>query len=244
MKKNYRYDNRSTSGRNAAKILFAALLLLSLCTLISCKEQGTDDGSGGSAGDSLVYWCPMHPEVQQNEPGECAKCGGMQLLLKDPANFLDAVLKPVSSDVLSTVHMTSPAYKTFPQEETLLGYVDYDNYAKYDISSRYSGRIEKLNVRYNYQPIKKGDIVFEIYSADLVTAQENLLYLLKSAPEEKALIEAARQKLVLLQLTPEQIAKTETSGKVNSSIPVYSKYSGHVQEMRSTEMVSDPMASF
>jgi membrane fusion protein, copper/silver efflux system len=31
----------------------------------------------------VVYWCPMHPEVVQDTPGECAKCGGMELVKKE-----------------------------------------------------------------------------------------------------------------------------------------------------------------
>ena len=28
----------------------------------------------------MIYTCPMHPEVRQNHPGKCPKCGGMELV--------------------------------------------------------------------------------------------------------------------------------------------------------------------
>ena len=47
------------------------------------------------------------------------------------------------------------------------------------ISARVSGRIEKLYLRYRYQPIEAGQKIMDIYSPELLTAQQNLLFLLK-----------------------------------------------------------------
>lgn len=213
-------------------------LLFAGCNDPAKQQTSSDDQK------SEMYYCPMHPEVEQDHPGECSKCGGMKLVLKDPANFLDAVLKPTSSNILSKVHIIKPEYKALPVEVSALGFIDYDVNNKTDISSRYSGRIEKLYIKYNYQVIKKGDPVFEIYSPDLVTSQENLIYLLKTSPEEKSLINAARQKLKLLQLTDEQIKGIESSKKIKSSMTVYSKYDGHVHEMLGTKMEVQNMTNF
>lgn len=230
MKKNCRYGKF---------LLFVFCLLFA----VGCNEPAQQQTDPDNA-KSEIYYCPMHPEVEQDHPGECSKCGGMKLVLKDPANFLDAVLKPVSANVISKANIIKPEYKNLPVEISALGYIDYDNNNKADISSRYSGRIEKLYIKHNYQPVKKGDPVFEIYSQDLVTAQENLIYLLKTSPEEKSLIDAARKKLRLLQLTNEQISEIENSKKVNSSMTVYSKYDGHVHEMIGSEMGNQQMADF
>lgn len=230
MKKNCRYDKF---------LLFVFCLLFA----VGCNESTQQQTDSGNA-KSEIYYCPMHPEVQQDHPGECAKCGGMKLVLKDPANFLDAVLKPVSSNVISKANIIKPEYKNVPVEVSALGYVDYDDNNKADISSRYSGRIEKLYIKYNYQSVKKGDPVFEVYSQDLVTAQENLIYLLKTSPEETSLIDAARKKLKLLQLTDEQIMEIENSKRVKNSMTVYSKYNGHVQEISSGQMGNQQMSDY
>ena len=47
------------------------------------KEEAKHEHSGDekshehdeAAGEKAVYTCPMHPEVKQNEPGKCPKCG-------------------------------------------------------------------------------------------------------------------------------------------------------------------------
>lgn len=209
---------------------------------IGCNEPAQEQTNNNNS-KSEIYYCPMHPEVQQNHPGECGKCRGMKLVLKDPANFLDAVLKPVAANTISKAKITKPEYRNVMVEVKTTGYIDYDNNNKADISSRYSGRIEKLYIKYNYQTIKKGDPVFEVYSQDLVTAQENLIYLLKTSLNETTLIDAARKKLKLLQLTDEQIKDIEISKKVKNSMTVYSKYNGHVREL-STSMTNQQMDDF
>ena len=221
------------------KVLSMGYILFSFFVLTSCEEQvkPTTDNQQ----PKLIYYCPMHTDVQRDHPGKCPKpeCKGMELVLKEDGDDLELVVQPVSSVILSKIKVVNPIYASRAINIEASGYLDYDNYSKFDISSRYSGRIEKLHIKYNYQPIKKGDIVFEIYSPDLVTAQENLLYLLKGSPNEKELINAAREKLKLLQLTDEQIKQIETTGKVINAIPVFSKYTGHIHEMLDVKMDPD-----
>ena len=222
MKKNCRFVNK-------LQFLFGILLLI---MLISCMDEKSDVLNQ----EAETYYCPMHPEVQQNEPGECEKCNGMKLVLKDSENYLDAVLKPVSSSILSNVKIINPQYKSFSAAVEVFGVLEYDDKEKNNISSIYSGRIEKLHIRYNYQPVKKGDKILEIYSPEVVTAQENLIYLLKTSPDEKFLIEAAKQKLFLLQISKEQINEIEETKIVKHTFSVYSNYEGHIQEMGSEKM--------
>ncbi|HLG02810.1 MAG TPA: efflux RND transporter periplasmic adaptor subunit [Bacteroidia bacterium] len=222
--------------RFADRLPFSQRSLALMCGLGSQLFFSCDGWDAGeTAADTTVkyiYYCPMHPDVEQDEPGICPKpeCQGMALILKDTGDYLAAVLRPVSSSVLSKISLVNPVFKSQNVYAEATGYVDYDNYSKYNVSSRFPGRIEKLFVKYNYQSIKKGEVLFEIYSPDLVTAQENLLYAIKNSPDDSALIKASRQKLKLLQLTDEQINRIETSGKASYSLPVFSEYDGHIHE--------------
>jgi Cu(I)/Ag(I) efflux system membrane fusion protein len=235
MKRNWKKDRMTIKGKYSSYLYVGIACILFLFT-------GCDNSQSSKKETTLKekaeYYCPMHPEIHQDHPGKCPKpeCAGMELVLKENQEYLEAALKPVSSNVLSKITLVNPQYKKLPLVTEALGYIDYDNYSKYDISSRYSGRIDNLYIKYNYQPIKKGDPVFEIYSADIVNAQENLIYLLKNNPSEKDLIDAARQKLILLQLTDAQIKEIETTKKVRNTITVYSKYDGHVHEMMDSKM--------
>ena len=232
MKRNYKYGK--------------FLLVVGCWLLVSCNGDTQEQTPMANAQSDSIYYCPMHPEVQQNHPGKCPKpeCHEMPLVLKQSDDYLESALKSVSSNVLSKIHIVNPEFKKIPIQVEALGFIDYDNFSKYDISSRYSGRIDKLYIKYNYQPIKKGDVIFEVYSADLVTAQENFLYLLKTSPNEKELINAAKQKLKLLQLTPEQIEEIVNTKKVKTEMPVFSKYDGHVHEMVDSKMVTAEMNDY
>src|SRR5688572_22031958 len=62
----------------------------------------------------------------------------------------------------------------------LNGVVSYDSRNKISISSRVTGRIERLSIKYNFQPVKKGQLIMEIYSPDLAAAQRELLFVART----------------------------------------------------------------
>lgn len=177
---------------------------------------------------ATLYTCPMHPEIKDNKPGICPKC--KMFLVPDTAEKIGHVMENANSSVISSIKTTKPVFKKINPTIDADGYIDYDDRTKNNISSLVSGRIEKLYVRYNYQHIHKGEKVFEIYSPELVSAQENLIYILNNSPDEKQLLQAAKQKLNLLGFTEEMIQEVASSRKSMRSVPVFSKYEGHVHE--------------
>ena len=70
----------------------------------------------------------------------------------------------------------------------------------------------------------------EIYSPGLVTAQRELLYLLKSDPENSQLISGAKQRLYLLGISESQVVQLLASQKESYSFPVFSPFDGYVVE--------------
>jgi hypothetical protein len=59
------------------------------------------------------------------------------------------------------------------------GVIQYNTNNVSAISARVSGRIERLYIKYNYQAVVRGQKLADIYSADLVNAQQELLFLKK-----------------------------------------------------------------
>jgi membrane fusion protein, copper/silver efflux system len=237
MKENCRYDKAAwTSALERKRDILLGLLivLFSACNEPEKKVETVTE-------TPHTYYCPMHPDVMQDHPGKCPKpeCQGMDLVLKITGAF-DMVLEPVNASVLGSVKTINPIYKSMPADLVLKGYIDYDDRTKNNVSSLVSGRIEKLYVKYNYQPIRKGQKLFEIYSPELVTAQENLLYLMSNDPGQKGLIENAEQKLSLLGFTPEMLSILKKEKKPRRTVPVYSSYNGHAHagssDMQRSEM--------
>ena len=111
-----------------------------------------------------------------------------------------------------------------------LGNIMYDTRQVGSVSARIAGRIEKLYVRYRYQAVSKGQKILDLYSPEILTAQQNLLFLLKSDPENTSFITAAKEKLLLLGMSNAQLQQVIKTRKPTFTISIYSPYSGHVHE--------------
>jgi Cu(I)/Ag(I) efflux system membrane fusion protein len=143
---------------------------------------------------------------------------------------LNDLLQPTDRFVVSSVQVTTLQRKEVPVEVDALGTVAYDTRLINTISARVSGRIEKLYVKYRYQHIMKGQKIMDIYSPELLTTEQELLFLIKNDPSNASLINAAKQKLLLLGVSPSQLQQIIKSGKPSLTIAVYSNYSGHIHE--------------
>jgi Cu(I)/Ag(I) efflux system membrane fusion protein len=153
---------------------------------------------------------------------------------------LNTVLQPVNSSVISDIKAIIPEQKKIATTISAQGYLDFDARVFNNIASHYSGRIEKLYIKYAFQDIHAGQRVFDIYSPDMVTAQQDLIFLVKNSPSETGLINAAKQKLLLLGMTNAQVNQVIKTGKAFYSLPVYSPYEGHVHDMPHSQMSGAP----
>ena len=107
-----------------------------------------------------------------------------------------------------------------------------------------SGWVQKVFVDSTFQHVTKGEPLFTVYSPDLLAAEQEYLLALKarktlsqsSLVEVSAggasLLEAARMKLSLLDVTPDQIHDLEATGKPQREVTIYSPAVGHVLERK------------
>jgi membrane fusion protein, copper/silver efflux system len=140
------------------------------------------------------------------------------------------LLKPANGFVLSSVPVTTMEEKEQDVELSVVGRVTYDTRQTASISSRVSGRIEKLYIHYRYQEIAKGQRIMDIYSKELVTAQQNLLFVLKNDTGNNTLINAAKERLLLLGMTAKQVDDLVNTQVVLYAVPVFSKYGGFITD--------------
>ncbi|WP_157526389.1 HlyD family efflux transporter periplasmic adaptor subunit [Mucilaginibacter sp. P19] len=219
------------------------ILLIAFVAVMSACTNPKTTAVANQAKSEVKYTCPMHPQVLEDHPGSCPICG-MTLVKKSgqasegAGISLNTVLQPVNSTVVSSVKTITPEQKEVPTTISADGYLDFDTRTFNNIASRFSGRIEKLYIKYAFQEIHQGQRIFDIYSPEMVTAQQDLLYLSKNSPAETALLNAAKQKLLLQGMTYEQVKQVIKSGKPYYSLPVYSPYEGHVHDMPHGQMGS------
>lgn len=145
---------------------------------------------------------------------------------------IDTVIQHLTSPTNQQIVNRTPTItakkgiRVFPVKIT--GKISYDSRNNTSLSSRVTGRIERLWIKYNFQPIHKGQLLFEIYSPELVTAQRELLMLQRSKQDQ--LIPSAVQKLQYLGMHSAQIQQVLKSNTVLYRIPVYSPASGYILE--------------
>ncbi|OJW55707.1 MAG: hypothetical protein BGO55_02995 [Sphingobacteriales bacterium 50-39] len=177
----------------------------------------------------------MHPQVIAHQPGNCPICG--MTLVKKEYTAAEAgtetadpgtLLKPTNSYVISSIPVTTLQTGVQTVNKEVLGSVDYDTRQVHTISARVSGRIERLYVKYRFQHVHQGAKIMDIYSPELVTAQQDLLFLLRHDPDNAPLLNAAREKLLLLGMTVQQMEQVMQTRKSSYTVSVYSDYSGHI----------------
>jgi membrane fusion protein, copper/silver efflux system len=233
-------------------VAFAVLLL----ALAACNQRPATQTARPAVHQTDtaedIYTCPMHPQVKEHHPGNCPICG-MTLVKKEFSaaeaknsnTDLHTLLRPTNSAVVSDIPVTALQQGSRSLSIEALGRVDYDTRRTQTISARFSGRIEKLYIKYRYQHVHAGDKIMDIYSPEIVTAQQDLLFVLHNDPGNTALLDAAKTKLQLLGIDNQQLQQVIESGKPLYKVTVYTQYTGHIHEagsmIASTASASQPM---
>jgi len=227
--------------RNSYTVNILIGMAIVLLGFEACKSKPAGNAPADSRTKHL-YTCPMHPQVISNHPGKCSTCG-TTLVLKEKNNeliidsSLATVAKPVNEQVVSGIPPVVPEKGTRIYTWEINGVIAYDTRNQTSIASRTGGRIERLLIKYNFQPVKKGQLIMEIYSADLAAAQRELLFV---ASHNSEMLSAARQRLQLLGMQPDQIDQVIKTGRILYRVPVYSNSSGYILERNAA--IADPVA--
>jgi Cu(I)/Ag(I) efflux system membrane fusion protein len=123
-----------------------------------------------------------------------------------------------------------------------VGRIDYDEKRLVTISPKIGGWIEELYVDFTGKFVQQGEPLLSIYSPELVSTQEEYLLalrakkdLIKSPFSEVAgsgntLVESAKRRLKLWDISDDQIKALEESGQPKKTLTLYSPFSGIVLE--------------
>jgi Cu(I)/Ag(I) efflux system membrane fusion protein len=225
------------------RCLVAVLLPIVYCLLLivplACREQTKKTPVQQNIAQE-TYTCPMHPQIIKDKPGSCPICG-MDLVKKTTASqkvadiSLNDLLRPANQYVISSISTVHMQQRDEPVEIATYGFITYDTRQVGTVSTNVAGRIEKLYVKYRFQKINKGQKIMDIYSPDLLTAQQNLLFLLQNDAANEVMVSAAKQKLLLLGMSSQQLQQVIKTAKPLFTVSIYSAYDGHIHESSATE---------
>ncbi|NQU05721.1 MAG: efflux RND transporter periplasmic adaptor subunit [Calditrichaeota bacterium] len=239
--------------------------------------------------DSGLYTCGMHPDVIQDEPGNCPICGMDLTPLKssgsrrfggerviaywtapmDPNYISDKPGKsPMGMDLvpvyenevtggvvsidpvtIQNIGVTTTLVETRDLSTRIRsnGIVTIAEDAEYRINPKFSGWIEKLYVSRTGDMVQAGDALLEIYSPELVSAQEEYLLAMNNADllsgsgidriksGADKLLSAAKRRLELWDINNSQIEELEKSGKVKRTLTLFSPIRGVVLHKNAIE---------
>lgn len=261
------------------------VLVLSAAVLVACGDDMPTTTKDGMQNETAVehagkhldpkYVCPMHPNIVQDQPGDCPICG-MNLVEKeqdqpkakkekeilywvapmDPNFRQDAPGKsPMGMDLIpfyaegdgddnavtispSVVQnlgvRTAPAEvgKLWKRVDTV-GYVNFDENLISHVHLRTEGWIENLVVKSEGERVKKGDLLFELYSPALVNAQDE--YIQALASRSKRLISASKERLRSLGINGGQIKQLEKTRRSQQRVKIYAQQDGIVSHLSARE---------
>ncbi|MCP4338293.1 MAG: efflux RND transporter periplasmic adaptor subunit [Desulfobulbaceae bacterium] len=229
------------------KQIFVAVLAVFFLfsAILSATAEGLKAGDvDPKNGKVIKYWAaPMDPTYIRNEPGQSPM--GMDLVPvyqeadgeKLPASTIR--IDPVTAQNMG-VRTATVKQMELKKSIRALGTVTYDETRIFAVNLKFDGWIEKLHVDFVGEGVSKGQPLFEIYSPELFTAQEEFLLAQSQAKSLAAssypsvrenatmLLRAARQRLKYWDLEDKQIKQLEKRGRVKKNLTIYSPVNGVV----------------
>ena len=190
------------------------------------------------AAQAEIWTCSMHPQIRQPKPGQCPICGMDLIPVATDAGTdqpRQISLSPAALK-LAEVEVAPVERRSVAVEIRLAGKVQMDETRVANITPRVAGRIDRLYANFTGMAVKPGDPLADLYSPELVSAQQELLQAAKlPGGASSSLLVATRERLRLWGLTAEQIAGIEHDGQVHDHVTFTSPIGGVVVEKDARE---------
>ena len=221
------------------KLILALTLLLATVGLgvFAADTSATANTATVSSGKTL-YTCGMHPWIIQDHPGNCPICG-MKL---EPvhktvnATTTTAVSSAITIDpaTIQLMNVQTAEITRGPLRQTIrtVGTIDYNETALADVTTKFKGWIEKLDVDATGELVHRGEPLFEIYSPELYSAEAEYLSVLNSTNDSSgwALRRAAMEKLKFFDISDAQTAGLRKSRVPPKTLEILAPTDGFVIE--------------
>jgi Cu(I)/Ag(I) efflux system membrane fusion protein len=179
----------------------------------------------------ILYWvAPMDPNYRRDEPGKSPMGMDLVPVYADEVDNQPGVVKIDPTIVSNLGVRTAKAERSVLMRRIeTVGYITYDEDTVEHVHTRVEGWIEKLNTTATGDPVKQGQLLFELYSPTLVNAQEEFLTAISSG--NKALLKASRDRLEALGVSGPEIARLEKERTVQQRVRVYAKSDGVIAHL-------------
>lgn len=192
---------------------------------------------------TVRHWqAPMDPTYISDKPGKSPMGMDLVPVYEEPAGEESGIR--VDPNFLQNFSIRSARVEKgrIPRLIRTIATLHYNPRTMVSVNTKFEGWIEAAHVNYLGQPVREGDLLFEVFSPQLLTSQQEYLAALqflerlrgqahpKAVERAQALVEAARQRLLFWDVTDSQINSLKTRGKVFRRLKVASPVSGVVVE--------------
>lgn len=247
------------TGRNMKRLVVSTivtlLIILAGGVLLSGCGKKTEVHEQKAA---IKYHCPMHPTVVSDKPGDCPICGMRLVPIDGKEAGVDSAAHAggSTSDVpgLASISISPQSRQTMGLE---LGTVERrvlardietsarivaDETRLHHVTVKVNGWVNELYASITGQAVKNGQPLLTVYSPDLLSAQQEYITALQTADKigggsdadarkgANDLVDSARRRLELWDVSEEQIHRVERTRQVEKYITVYAPMGGVVIE--------------
>ena len=216
--------------KNIFNIVFISLIIF------SCTKKAE------KVADNVFYTCSMDPQVMEKKQGKCPICKMELAMVTIDKNNTSGLKLSEEQMELANIMLGKVEEGWMGEEKILNAQVVANGNNKTVISSRVSGRIEKLYFKNTGDRIREGDILYEIYSEELLTAYKEYLMALEKEKElnnlsidYSQLKETSKNRLLLWGLTENQIKQYSASQEMKTVFPIMSKSKGIITNVNIKE---------
>ena len=195
-------------------------------------KKDSEQESADTAEKKILYWvAPMDASYRRDKPGKSPM--GMDLVpVYDDGGGVSVKISPAVENNMGVRTAIVERGKLWRKIDTV-GYVDFDENKISHIHIRTKGWVEKLVVQSEGERVKKGQLLFELYSPELVNAQDDYIQALKSGSQ--FLLNASMERLLALGISKQQIKEIKKLRRSNQFVRVYAPQDGIVAQLKVRE---------
>ena len=210
-------------------------------TLVPLKPgaTGSQPQAAAAAAAPKKWRSPMDPSYVRDAPGKDYMGHDLVPVTDGGSGGGEINIDPVTAQNMGV--RTEPVVRRkLVKTIRTVGLLTYEEGRQFSINSKIDGWIEKLYVNQEGQMVKKGQPLMQIYSPELVAAQQEFLLALQNSRKlagnpvaeivgsSERLLEAARTRLKYWDISPGQINAIEKSGQITKTLTLYSPHTGVV----------------
>lgn len=178
----------------------------------------------------IAFWrAPMDPSYVRDEPGKSPMGMDLVPVYEDEVGDDEHIVSITPGVVQQIgVEMAPVSRTTVFRHLRTIGEVEVGEDELSVINLRFSGWVERIHVDRTGDEVKKGQVLFDIYSPELVSAQEEYLLGIRTQGADSPLARSARRKLELWDIDARDIDAVARAGEAARTLPIRAAASGYV----------------